>query len=75
MRLRHALVFWNNDHSGDFDGLREEIADLLERNGDDVADRPYHFADLIIAAVGAKFDKVDQTLYDVIPEGEWGIKL
>lgn len=73
--LRRALVYWNNDHSGQHGTLRDEVAGIIERNAHAAGDQPYRVADLVISAVGARYDVVDKTLYDLIPEDEWGIEL
>ena len=72
-KLRRALVYWNYDHHTS-DMLRDRIADVLERNADAI-DQPYSLADAVLSAMHGWIDRLDQTLYDVIPPGDWGIVL
>lgn len=72
-KLRRALVYWNYDHHTS-DMLRDRIADVLERNADAI-DQPYNLADAVLSAMHGWIDRLDQTLYDVIPPGDWGIVL
>jgi len=60
-KLRRALVYTS-------DMLRDRIADVLER-------QPYNLADAVLSAMHGWIDRLDQTLYDVIPPGDWGIVL
>lgn len=71
--LRRALVFWNHDHQTS-DMLRDRIAEVIERNADAV-DQPYNMADAVLSAMHGWLDRLDQTLYDVIPQDDWGIAL
>lgn len=38
-------------------------------------DQPYNLADAVLSAMHGWIDRLDQTLYDVIPPGDWGIVL
>ncbi len=60
-KLRRALVYTS-------DMLRDRIADVLER-------QPYNLADAVLSAMHGWIDRLDQTLYDVIPPGDWDIVL
>lgn len=77
-RLRRALVWWGNDvpanhgEMGHGQDMRDAVVALIERYGDAQA---YHAADEIISLIGRSYDAVDQTLHDLIPEGEWGIDI
>lgn len=72
-KLRRALVFWNHDHQTS-DMLRDRIAEVIERNADAI-DQPYNMADAVLSAMRGWIDRLDQTLYDVIPQDDWGIVL
>ena len=46
--------------------LRDRIAEVIERNADAI-DQPYNMADAVLSAMRGWIDRLDQTLYDVIP--------
>lgn len=68
-----VALYWNYDHHTS-DMLRDRIADVLERNADAIG-QPYNLADAVLSAMHGWIDRLDRTLYDVIPPGDWGIVL
>jgi hypothetical protein len=72
-KLRYSIVQWNNTN-GMMHDLREEVMALLDAYFPGTEPN-YHIVDQIIGTWTVKYEAMDQILYDVIPEDEWGIIL